>query len=396
MNHLVVISKAAFLVLLAGVLLTIGLPPQDASASLLEVSGTRSAVGSRAHNPLTLTILPRKLSLTNSGGSLPTIVKTDDGNVVVAWQQNVPLGLTVQQEIFARSSSDGINFNPQVNVSNTKTNSREPNLFDGDGGKAHLLYEDMSKGATRWQIMNSDWVSGTWSSPLRLTTQTNWTYQDPVGVQASDGTFWFATQTYFGSGTWTDALVQQVGGSGLFYNLSKDGSAVRRPAIAAGDGGQIFVGWLDHANEKPGIKQGFKVRRWNGSLWSSLPDASSEGYNGFPALAYSNGLLYAAWPSAVGTAGIKERTWNGSAWSSILLLRQGSGARYLKMAVTAKGNIFIAWDKGGVVYLQENTSPPVVVSNGVPKGQQPSLYVDQNEVAYVAFQNGAIWYATVP
>jgi hypothetical protein len=339
---------------------------------------------------------PQQLSLTTAGGSAPTIVKTPDGTVIVAWQQNIPPGKKIQQQIFARTSGDGINFDPVVNVSNSTNRAHDPYLFNGDGGAVHALYEQLLTGAAGFQIMNSDWISPTWTAPFRVSTQRSWTYQDPVGVQVPDGTFWFVTKVYFGSGTGTDAVVQHVGGSGQTFNLSQDGSAVRHPAIAEGINGQIYVGWLDHANERGGVSPGFKVRQWNGSTWTKLPDVSREGFTAFPVLAYHSGLLYAAWPSHLGVLGIRERIWDGSVWGGPTVLAAYSRPRHLQLAVSADGNVFFAWDVGGVVYLQENGNPPLAVSSGIPKAQQPALYVDQNDQAYIAFQNGAIWYVTVP
>lgn len=395
--------KLVILLFVAGACIGLGAEYSVAIASNLVGQEKTSASSEYSQGVANLAAMAKKLSFTSSGGSLPSITKAADGTVVVAWQQNVPYKTIVQQEIFARSSGDGVNFTPAAsaasNVSNTTTNSREPYLLNLSGGGVEVFYEDLPSNIKTWQIMSSTWNSGTWSAPLRMTTQATWTYQDPVAVQATDGTIWFATQTYFGNATWTDTVVQQVGGSGLFYNLSKDGSAVRRPAIAAGDNGQVFAGWLDHANERgrpPTPGPGFKVQQWTGSIWTILPDPTNEGYNGFPALAYHNGLLYAAWPSAVGTLGIKEKTWDGLKWSAMNLLAPSSGARNLRLIVSQMGNIFITWDSGGIVYLQKNKNKPIILSTGVPRAQQPALFVDENDVAYVAFQNGAIWYKTVP
>lgn len=338
---------------------------------------------------------PLRLSQTSAGGSLPSITQASGGTVVVAWQQNVPLGTKVQQEIFARSSADGLSFGPVSNISQSRTNSREPFLLNTADGNIHAFYQDLPGSVTTWQIIDSVWSAGAWYTPTLVSGVGTWTYQDPAAVQSTDGTVWYVTQAFFGGGTWTDAVVQKLGVTGPGINLSRDGSAVHRPAIVEGDNGQIYVGWLDHGNERPGITPGFKVRQWTGTNWVALPDPSNEGYAAFPALAYHSGLLYAAWPSQVAATGIKIRTWNGTVWSPITRLANSTGARFLKLVVTANGNMFAAWDKGGVVYLQENGNPAIALSTGLAYSQQPSLFVDDNDVAYVAFQNGAIWYTSV-
>ena len=62
----------------------------------------------------------------------------------------------------------------------------------------------------------------------------------------------------------------------------------------------------------------------------------------------------------------------------------------------ASGNVFVAWANNGAIYLSKNSAPGDVVSTGVAQALEPSLYVDANDVAHLAFQNGDIWYTHVP
>jgi hypothetical protein len=181
-------------------------------------------------------------------------------------------------------------------------------------------------------------------------------------------------------------------------DLSNDGSAARYPAIAAGSGGQLYVAWSDHANEAPGINPGIHVKQWNGSKWTNLPLPNSYAESAYPSLAFNNGMLYLVWRDGSTPKHIKERVWTGTKWNPVATLASGPNVDVPRIFIPSSGNVFVTWGSSGAIYLKENSDPPVKVSGNVTGAQTPSLFVDSNDVAYIAFQTGKrggdIWYVT--
>ena len=327
-------------------------------------------------------------NLTNDAAleSWPSVVGTGSGDILVAWQQNVPVKAKVQQDIFVRTAPGGGPFNPSVDITNDPWNSREPDLVNTTAG-VYAFFQESDPTTVKFKIEDSILSNGTWSAPALVFNSPTFTAFDASGVQTTDGNIWVAWQNGgSGSGTWTDALVEQLGQKKV--DLSNDGSAIRHPAIAAGANGQLYVAWADDANESPGVKPGVHVRQWNGIKWSTLPLPNNLAESAYPSLAYFNGNLYLVWRQGYPTRYLKERVWNGTAWSATTDLANGLNIVSPRIVIPPSGNIYITWANNGVIYLKKNSDPPVVVSGTVTGALNPSLYVDGNDVAYIVFQNG--------
>lgn len=318
--------------------------------------------------------------------SVPSIAVSPSGDVVVAWETNLSLNKN-PQDIFAAVSTGGGPFGPKFKVSSTPSPSRDPFLFPVGASSVYVLYRD-TLGASGYSVMDSIWNGITWTVPIRLTKDFP-NSVDPSGVQASDGSIWIIRQVSDGA-TATDAIVNKIGGT--LYNLSKDGSAVIRPAITAGDNGNLYAAWVDHANEYGHPIKGINVVRWNGTKWLPLPAASGEADAQFPRLAYYNQHLYLVWRSVSPVWSIKERVWDGTKWGPVQVLKSQSGITYPRLAVSSAGNVYVAWEAAGGIYLKINSNTPLLVSPGVSNAHQPALFVDAGGAAHVAFENGDIWY----
>ncbi|MGB8647662.1 MAG: sialidase family protein [Anaerolineae bacterium] len=374
--------------MVAGILLSVAAPLQAIAAPLTPAPPLpHAALAPRALVAGTLLNLNKDAASQHD----PAILRTTGGDLVVAYEQDVLTGSTLAPDIFVTHSTDGITYAPPINLSHTRLKSRTPALFRTNGN-AYLLYLETLPKTTIYQMFGSVSNSGSWSTPTRVTTNLNANIIDPAGVQASDGTNWVVGQIYLG-GTWTDTWVQPIGGAGV--NLSADGSAVRHPAIAAGDNGQVYVAWIDHANEYGHPKRGINVLQWNGATWARLPIPSTETAIQWVNLSYYQSKLYLTWPSGISPAGIRQVIWDGAAWGPVTLLATGSAITYLHTAISPAGNIYVSWVINGVVYLKRNGETPIVLSQGLASAKQPALFVDDNDVAYVAFQqNYDIWLNT--
>ena len=342
--------------------------------------------------PLAAAQLATPINLTHDAASetVPSVAVSKSGDVVVSWELNKNPNKK-PQEIYASVAPGGGSFGPAVNISNDAYPSRDAYLFPADQSNVYMLYRD-TLGRSGYSILSSVWNGTNWSAPTTLANSDYPDSVDPMGVQATDGSIWFVRQVFEGK-TWTDALAQKIGGA--VYNLSNDGSAVIRPSITAADNGALYASWVDHANERKHTTPGIHVMQWNGTTWTNLPPPNQEADAQFPRLAYNNGQLYIVWRSVHPKWCIKERVWNGSAWGPTLVVAQKSGINYPRLAVSADGNVFVAWEVGGAIYLQENSNTPILVSAGIPNSHQPALFVDSSDVAHVAFENGDIWYTTI-
>jgi hypothetical protein len=379
-----------FVILPLLLILTLGITsPVQGALNLPQATAKRVA-----EPALALTVsAPVRVTRDTAVQLTPVVARSSDGSIAVAWEQFTLLGGKQERDIFVSTSEDGLKFGPPSNISHNSGPSRAPSLLALKSGDIHLFYADLAP-TGKLQVMDSLRATGTitWEMPSLITAPADPSAFDPVGVEADDGKVWLARRVSPG-GTRTDAWAQVLGGAES--NLSRFGSAVRRPAIAAGSNGQIFVAWADHANELPGARLGINVREWDGQQWLKLPNPSPIGYTNFVGLAFYAGKLYCIWPnSGVGTK-IAERTWDGTVWGPTTTLATGRALTFSRIQISAGGNQYVSWEDGGVIYLKKNTDPPVVVSAGVAGAHEPALYVDANETAYVAFRNNDVWLTTV-
>ncbi len=339
--------------------------------------------------------VPQRLNEGPLKGRFPSVIKTKDGTVSVAWEQDIAVpGRRPKQQIYARLAPDGSHFQPAVSLSTSNLKSRQPFLFSATTGVEAVF--DQQDASSSFSILDSSLSSAGWSSPSRVASSLYNTALDPVGVQTGDGKIWVLWQQGHG-GTWTDAVVQQVGGPQ--FNLSRDGSAARHPALAAGDHGDLYVAWIDHGNEKPGVSPGVKVRQWDGTRWIKLtPDPYGSADCSNPSLAFHDGNLYLAWAAGASPSSIRVRVWNGSSWGPAPAVLSKPAGSWPEIFVPASGNVYIVWTHKGVIYLQKNSEPAVSVSPGIAGATKPALFVDDNDAAYVVFQTGkmggGIYYET--
>lgn len=352
-------------------LFSLGLVPRPAVANALSVSLTR-------------------LTQDATVQTAPAIALTSNGAIAVAWEEKVPRGKVMDWDVFVDTAPAGQPFGGPVNFSNDLSSARSPYLFQSQNG-VYMLYRDTLKGTSNFKVLGTEWDGSTWASPARVDHANFMDAQDPIGVQLPGGAIWFTWQAWEGW-TWTDTIAQTVGGD--FVNVSNDGSAVKHPAIAYGDG-NLYIAWVDHANERVRrMSPGVHVAQYDGTTWTQLPVVTTEYLAAYPSLAYFNHNLYLVWRSS-SPVSIKSSVWNGSTWGPITKLAVGNGATTPTIFIPASGNVFVTWEQAGVIYLKENSNAPVVVSTGAPKSHQPALFVDGTDTAHIAFQNGDVWYAEV-
>ncbi len=305
----------------------------------------------------------------------PSVIINSNRDIVVAWEKDLS---TSSKDIFARVALGGGAFKPAVNVTHSSLKSVQPDLFDVNGSDVYAVYQEGND--LGYSILHS----GTWG-PVNGLNTSGTSAQNPVGVQASDGKLWVAwrllnTLAY-------DVWAWQIGG--LQYKLSTSGSAAA-PAIAAGANGQVFISWLDKG-PKANLSNIMVKRCSVGCV--ALPNATTSGSQ--PSLAYSpaNGMLYAVW--LTGTS-IRQSIWNGSAWGAITTVGTGTAPKTPKVFIPASGNVFVVWADSGKIYLAKNSSTKRVVSGPVGSSKDPAIYVDNNDVPYVTWQNGEVWYVANP
>jgi hypothetical protein len=319
----------------------------------------------------------------------PSIALSASGERVVAWEQKAYVGGNLTWSVFVDTAPDGI-FGGPVKFSSGPSWARSPFLLQSQNG-VYMLYRDTLTGTSNFKVMGAEWNGATWTSATRVDQASFMDEQTPAGIQLPNGPIWFTWQGWE-SGTWTDTIAQPIGGTTV--NVSNDGSAVNHASIAYGDG-NLYIAWVDHANERVGnMSPGIYVARYDGTAWTRLPVPTTEYTAAFPTLAYANHNLYLVWRSSAPPS-IKSAVWNGSTWGSTTRVLTSSGIQSLSVFAPASGNLFIAWENSGKIYLQENQNTPILVSSGVPRAHQPSLFVDGADTAYLAFQNADIWYARV-
>ncbi len=316
----------------------------------------------------------------------PSIGWTLSGDLIVAWEQNVPTGTgSIQTDIMARVQRAGA-FGPRSNISNDPVLSRQPSVFSlGQFGA--VLYQEPSPGTG--SILRSDWSGTDWSPPQVVAGGDYPLTQDPVGVQASDGSIWIAR--------WVRNLhkryiiLKQLGGPSFI--VSPGGNVTRLPGLAAGDNGEVYVSWVDHTDQPPKYKPGVRVARVTTAGIVYLPQSSFDYYAYWPRIAYNGGLLYSVW-TGTATGSVRERVWNGSAWGSQSTLGPGTVPR---VAVTPGNNVYAAWQNNGRIYLKMNASPARIISGKLGGASQPALTVDASGNAHVVFvAQRDIWYVMVP
>lgn len=310
----------------------------------------------------------------------PSVALDGRGDIVVAWQHDSG-GSTV----LARTALGGDVFGAKGNVGGNSPPSLEPYLFAAGSTQVYAL---MMSGSP-YDIYDSILSGGGWLALTNLTNGGGIGSQDGVGVQAADGNIWVAFRQS-SSDLSNNTFAQELGGN--TYQLSNSGSASPHPAIAAGAGGIVYVAWTDKGPSGTGCC--IMVSEWNGRNWAVLPNATNSIAAVLPSLAFSNGKLYVVWQEG---AFVNERIWNGSNWSPILRVNSGGTApRKPKIFIPASGDIFVAWSDSGVVYLSKNGGTRRAVSGTVTKAKEPALFVDNDDVPYIVFDNGDVWYVANP
>ncbi len=332
-------------------------------------------------SPLTLINLTKDRALQNS----PTIGWTPSGDLIVAWVQTFSTGRVTQTDIVSRIQHAG-SFGSVQNISNDRALSRQPSIFSF-GQFGSVLYQEVSNGASL--IARSDWSGAGWASSQVLTGGKDALLQDPVGVQASDGSVWIAR--WLRQGPKRFIILEQLGGPSFI--ITKGGNVTRYPSLVAGDNGEVYISWVDHTTQPAGYWPGIRVARVTSLGVTPLPQPTLDYYAYWPEIAYRGGQLYAAW-DATSVDLVRTRVWNGSAWGQGRTLGTGGGAR---IAVTPGKNVYVVWHNNGQIYLQKNSDAPQIISGTLTNASQPALTVDDLENAHVVFSaRGDIWYAMVP
>ncbi|MGB8646520.1 MAG: hypothetical protein WCF84_14875 [Anaerolineae bacterium] len=349
-----------------------------ALVSALLTAGAGVALGAPA---LTLVNLTRDGAVERN----PSIECAGNGDVFVAWAQDVLKNGVAQSDIVARVEQAGV-FGLAVNISNSAAASSEPWLFPV-GTASSVVYPETVGGPE--SIFRSDWSGAAWSAPQLIAGGDYAGSEGPVGVQSTDGRVWLARWVH-NSSRRSYLVVQQLGGPS--FVVSQGGSVTRHPALVAGEAGEVYAVWVDHTSQPAGKAPGLRAAKVTASGVVQLPQPSTDYYAYWPAAAYRGGQLYVAWV-ATSLGLVRERVWNGLAWARQVNIAKGDTPR---VAVTAGQNVYVTWQASGRIYLKKNLLAPVVVSEGMRNASKPALAVDSAENAHVAFAAGGdIWYVQV-
>ncbi len=350
--------------------------------ALLSVFFTASVAAASSPAALTLINLTRDPAAQRN----PSIGWSANGDVIVAWEQNVRINGVPQPDILARVRQNGT-FGPITNISNDATPSSDPDVFSA-GSFASVLYQDGLPASS--VIARSDWSGTAWSTPQAVTGGDYTTSLTPVGVQASDGSIWLARWVRT-DGNHSDIIVQQLGGP--TFNISNDDRGWRHPTLVAGDQGEVYVGWIDHTYMPKGWAPGMRVARVTTAGVVQLPQPTTDYFAYWSGLAFHDGQLYAVWLATTAGA-VRERIWNGSAWGRQLGYGKGNTP---SIAATAGGTVYVVWEKNGQIYLSKNVGKAQLISGSLTTASQPALAVDGSGHALVAFlAGGDVWYVQVP
>lgn len=316
---------------------------------------------------------PVNLSVSAFVDKAPSITVNGSGDIVVAWERDVSAS---SKDIFARRAPGGGAFGAAVNVSNSSALSAQPNLFNGNGSDVLAVFQEGNHPGY------STFHNGAWSA-VTVIGNAGSSAQNVVGTQDTNGNKWVAWRNI--NNLAYDVWVLQIGGAQRQLSTSKSAAS---PAIVAGAGGNVYVGWLDKG--PAGNRSDILVSQGNGPTWNALP---SPGIGIQPSLGFGNAKLYAVFLN--GTA-IKQRIWNGSAWGATTTVATGTSPKTPKVFVTAAGNVFVVWSDSNKIYLSVNGGAKKVVSGTVASAKDPAISVDANQIPYIVFQNGEVWYVANP
>ncbi len=330
--------------------------------------------------------VPQNLTSDRAVERSPSVFKSNNGNIVVAWEQDI----ATQQDIFARVASNGGAFGARINVTKNKSRSRGPSLFgDANTSNVGVVFSDRASGGRAMQAISSVFNGSTWSAASLLAASPGGSVQDPAAVRTDDGKTWVVWRN--STGFIMDTYAQQIGGS--TYHLSTGGVAGNHPAVAAGTGGQIFATWQDNGRDPE-----MRVKQWTGTTWVSLPNPRSTNQSLLPDIAYHNGQVYVVWQENKirGSGLVLQRVWNGTSWGNTTTVSNGPTSKKPHIFIPASGNVFVVWSDAGRIYLSINSGPRILVSGKVTGADDPDLFVDNTDTAHIVFQNRDIWYVSYP
>ena len=216
---------------------------------------------------------------------------------------------------------------------------------------------------------------------------------------------------------WVEVGVGSASGGGISNNAGSS----EEPAVAIGPDGVPVVAWVDNSLDDFEIY----LRRWNGSAWVELAGSASFGGlsnntngSGGPSVAIGNDLMpIVAWSNeAAGlfNRDIYVRRWNGSAWVEMGAGSASGGGisnnegidRSPSVAIGPDGAPIIAWSYDGPgccldIYAKRwNGSSWVEMGGSASNGGisndsngsiEPSLALDSNGAAIVAWRNNLIY-----
>lgn len=356
----------------------------------------------------------------------PSIAVDPSGVLYVAWEDQ----RNVNSDIYFANSSDGgstwTDPNVRVNTDPIGSNQINPSLVGDSAGNLYLAWQDNRSGDDyNISFANSTNGGQNWSDPnIQINTDQGAESQgNPALAVDSSGTVYAVWEDfrngdwdiYFakssnGGMTWTDPNVRVSNGT---LNMSQ-----RNPTIAVDAGGDIYVTWEDTRNGLANYDIYFSKSIDGGVTWMDenvmVSNDTTNAIQRYPSIAVNStsGAIFVVWQDHRNLNAdiyFSRSTDGGTTWSkpNKQINDDGTlGQQSPCIAVDSKGVLHVVWydyRKSGslgpdIFYAVSSdegatwTDPNIRVNDDSgPKNQRkPSIVVDSNDLAYVAWEDDRI------
>ncbi len=333
---------------------------------------------------------PDEVSPADGYGEYPNIEVDLSGKAHLVWED---WETTDDYKIFYASGTPGDWSAPERIDTLDEYDQKAPNLAVDAAGNVYVVWEMYDEDLSAWQVYYAINAGGTWSDPVRLSTQSDydqceqetdfWTCQielDSAGAvhvvwygydeTGYDYRIWYSTNA---GGTWSDPLCLST--QSVYYQ--------EYPAMKLDPSGNVHVVW-----------EGYDVGEvyWHiwyadntGGTWSDpvVIDGDDMSYPYYSNLAVdSTGAVHAIWHSELNSnCDIGYATNAGGTWSSPVIISGDyyhSGNHIPSIAVDPADNPHVVWegyevalDKYRIFYTTPTSgvwADPLLLSTGLVNG----------------------------
>lgn len=298
---------------------------------------------------------PANISNNNEDSELPDIAVDQAGNIDVFWENHILL----QSEIyFKRSTDGGTTWSRAVNVSGNSGYSAQPDTVVDEAGSIDVAWHDDTPGNAEIFFSRSTDNGADWSPAVNVSTSPALSVRPDIAVDSSgnialvwlevDSGYWqvfFSRSTDSGDSWSTPKKISYLWGNSYF------------PFISIDNAGKINVAW-----ENESFGNIFFTRSVDdGTSWSQAAKitanlGTSYGFSGTVDSARNIDVVYAN-----GTPGNTDiffirSTDNGANWSQAVNISNITGeSKWPVIGVDGDGNIDVVWLNGDYLYSTGST-----------------------------------------